>query len=413
MRKVFVLMLISLFVLSSFIGIFSSASASELIEDSWATKAPLPHARAGLGVVAVDGKIYAIGGSTSNNVDVTVNDGVDLYVDYNECYDPVSDTWVTLTSMPAPRAGFAIAAYEGKIYCVGGVAYDKSFGGGSPCGIFEVYDIATDSWSTMDPAPVSGSGIQGHVVDGKIFVIAFGAVYMYNPRTAEWTRKSDASTNLSMPTSSVVADKIVVFGDITIKSGLSNSPPTIQGTEMILKAIIYDPTTDVWRESATETTLALVYSGAVATTGVYAPQRVYHIDIMGTNKVYDIVTDTWDRGISMPSSRQNFGVAVVDDILYVIGGYGKLTNYDDRNNYGVFSLNERYVPIGYKDAIPAHEPSNSTTSPVTTESTSPTTSEPTEVSEPTVTYIIAAVLAVTIVTFATVLFFYFKKQKKR
>ncbi|MCL1970209.1 MAG: hypothetical protein FWF66_01940 [Candidatus Bathyarchaeota archaeon] len=47
---------------------FSSVSASELVENSWNTKAPLSQARASLGVVAVDGKIYAIGGYAVHDV---------------------------------------------------------------------------------------------------------------------------------------------------------------------------------------------------------------------------------------------------------------------------------------------------------------------------------------------------------
>jgi len=90
--------------------IFSSvSSSSELVEDSWNTKTPMSQARSGLGVVAVDGKIYAIGGRTETG-----------FVGTNECYNPKTDKWITLKPMPTPRRSFAIAEYQDKIYCIGG-----------------------------------------------------------------------------------------------------------------------------------------------------------------------------------------------------------------------------------------------------------------------------------------------------
>ena len=70
MNKFAALMLIFFFINSLFVAVFSSASASELASDSWSTKVPMRQARYDLDVVAVDDKIYAIGGdiSTINNL---------------------------------------------------------------------------------------------------------------------------------------------------------------------------------------------------------------------------------------------------------------------------------------------------------------------------------------------------------
>jgi hypothetical protein len=56
----FVSFLLAFFFISgSFATVFSSVSASELVEDSWNTKQPMSQARANLGVVAVavDGNV--------------------------------------------------------------------------------------------------------------------------------------------------------------------------------------------------------------------------------------------------------------------------------------------------------------------------------------------------------------------
>jgi N-acetylneuraminic acid mutarotase len=126
-----------IFLILGSLAIFSAVSASEIVEDSWNTKTPMSQTRANLGVVAVDGKIYAIGGSISAHIHS------ENIVGTNEWYDPKTDTWTTLASMPTPRANFAIAADQGKIYCIGGETNWNS-----SCYVTEVYDIATDSWST-------------------------------------------------------------------------------------------------------------------------------------------------------------------------------------------------------------------------------------------------------------------------
>ena len=63
----------------------------------------MKQARYGLGVIAVDNKIYAIGGSTADSYPQF---DADVLVGTTERYDPVSDTWVALKSMPTPKGLF-------------------------------------------------------------------------------------------------------------------------------------------------------------------------------------------------------------------------------------------------------------------------------------------------------------------
>jgi hypothetical protein len=39
-----------------------------------------------------------------------------------------------------------------------------------------------------------------------------------------------------------------------------------------------------------------------------------------SNQVYDPQADSWTTGAVIPTSRGDFAVAVVDDLIYVIGG---------------------------------------------------------------------------------------------
>ena len=104
------------------------------VENSWETMAAMPTARSGVGVAVVDGKIYAIGGTS----------GTQNKLGTNEVYDPETNTWSSKTPMPTPRVNFGIAVFQNKIYCIGGGTSVKS--DGYVTNVNEVYDPSTDTW---------------------------------------------------------------------------------------------------------------------------------------------------------------------------------------------------------------------------------------------------------------------------
>lgn len=75
-------------------------------------RADMPTARACLSTSAVNGKIYAIGGTLSKPWSAGIS--------RVEEYDPVTDTWTSKTDMPTRRWGLSTSAVNGKIYAIGG-----------------------------------------------------------------------------------------------------------------------------------------------------------------------------------------------------------------------------------------------------------------------------------------------------
>jgi hypothetical protein len=91
----------------------------------------------------------------------------------------------------------------------------------------------------------------------------------------------------------------------------------------------------------------MTYEAGAATTGVYAAKKIYLIGGSGggLTQIFDPRTGTWSTGAGMPTPRRFLSVAVVDDLLYAIGGV-----YEGSRSSGV---NERYVPFGYSVVPPA------------------------------------------------------------
>ncbi|MCL1976731.1 MAG: hypothetical protein FWG55_01270 [Candidatus Bathyarchaeota archaeon] len=342
MRRVFLLALCAFFIFGSFSGVFSSVSAVDLIENSWNVMAPMSQARDYLGVVTINGMIYTIGGRQA--LQIAPFTYSDKPVDINERYNPVSNTWVTLKAMPTPRSNFAIAAYQGKIYCIGGKTSDE-WGRDIVCEVNEVYDIATNSWSTKKSLPVNGGSMHAQVVDGKIYVLNSTLTYMYDPVADSWTQKAGAVCSENEIATVVVDDKILLTSNIYESS--ASSYPSWKGL------LSYDPKTDMWSEKQAPD------GGSVAagvTTGVYAPKKVYCISRYGYNRIYDPVSNTWSTGERMVkpgTTLTGFCVAVVDDILYVIGGHN---GYDSIYPGEPTAENKQYIPLGHSGAIPDKPP---------------------------------------------------------
>ncbi|HPM36898.1 MAG TPA: kelch repeat-containing protein [candidate division Zixibacteria bacterium] len=154
--------------------------------NSWENVAPLPTARGGLSATVYDGKIYAVGGQFRGGPNPA------NFSDDIEVYDPLTNSWSALAPMTTRRTGLAVVALRGKIYAIGG--YQE---GHSPqvMNIVEVYDPATNTWSPGTPMQMTRCAFNCAVVNDKIYAIsgldgtggATETSEVYDPDTDTWT----------------------------------------------------------------------------------------------------------------------------------------------------------------------------------------------------------------------------------
>ena len=108
----------------------------------------------------VNGKLYVIGGRSN---------GMSFNVDANEVYDPASNKWTTLEPMPSKRGGLtSAAAVNSSIYV---------FGGEQPEGTFnnnEKFDTTSNKWTSEKSMPTARHGLAAVSFDNKIYVIGRG-----------------------------------------------------------------------------------------------------------------------------------------------------------------------------------------------------------------------------------------------
>ena len=170
--------------------------------DGWQPLAKMSTARYGLGLAAVDGKIYAIGGYDGGSV-----------LDLVEAYDPQLGAWALVASMSGKRHYHASVVLDGKIYAMGG--HD---GAGHALDTVEVYDPQANSWQRVARMP---RGLHSHaaaVMGGKIYVTggangnSVNSVCVYDPQANAWTQLASMGTAREAHASAAVGGKLYVFG---------------------------------------------------------------------------------------------------------------------------------------------------------------------------------------------------------
>jgi N-acetylneuraminic acid mutarotase len=179
--------------------------------DGWQPLAKMSTARYGLGLAVVGGKVYAIGGSDGSSS-----------LDLVEAYDPQLGAWALVASMGAKRYGHASVVLDGRIYAMGGSGDDDAGGLGdddTTLDTVEAYDPQADSWQRVASTPRRLYGHAAAAIGGKIYVTGgsqqghpMNTVYVYDPQADAWTQLANMSNGRRFHASAAVGGKLYVFG---------------------------------------------------------------------------------------------------------------------------------------------------------------------------------------------------------
>ena len=105
------------------------------MEDEWTMLPPMAHARVGFGLVTIDDKIYAIGGSNDMSDPLTSMEEFNIY----------TNKWRSLPDMNLKRAWSAYAVANKKIYVIGGGIMGKLYES------VECFDPRSETWISVAP----------------------------------------------------------------------------------------------------------------------------------------------------------------------------------------------------------------------------------------------------------------------
>lgn len=220
--------------------------------DRWSRRAPLPRGLTHVGVAALRGRLYAVGGFTDI---VHLHPQPVAYV-----YAPYRNTWRRLPDMPRRLGSVSVAAVDGRLHVLGGRASrtvvpipgtdPPIFQGYGTVRTHLVYHPVQRTWSRAAPLPVTprdhaGVAVLGHrihVFGGRVADVEdnLSRHDVYDTRTRSWSRAAP------LPTPRSAGAAVVVNGRIIYAGGECKSDPAVDPTGTYDDVTAYDPHVDRW-----------------------------------------------------------------------------------------------------------------------------------------------------------------------
>jgi N-acetylneuraminic acid mutarotase len=314
--------LLTIVLISSTINL--SLSSSDL---SWSSGEKMPTKRLELCEVALDGKIYLIGGMNRKD---TAKSTV-------EVYDPGKNKWASVSPLPEKLNHPAADTYNGKIYVVGGFN-----GSGHSTNFLFIYDPLTNKWEQGKNMPTARAALTAKFVNGTLYAIGGDGDIQYNergiynpqgvvntneaydPKNNSWSIKAPMPTPRDHLTSAVVNEKIYVIGGRQPWGG-----PLFKDLD---KNEMYDPSADTWSTLEPLPTNRSGMPAAVVDGKIYVLGGESIREIFYENEKYDPINNSWTQESPMPTPRHGFGAVAIGNKIYTIaggpqpGGDGSQTN---------------------------------------------------------------------------------------
>ena len=158
--------------------------------NKWESRNPMsvPRNHAFSGVV--NGKIYVIGGRTGHGFILSATN-----TDVVEAYDPASNTWsLPKERMPTARSGGTSGSDGRRIYVAGGEVTTTELVGAFRA--IEAYEPATNSWITLPSMPMPRHGVAGAVIGNRFHLVSgmiqsAGALTFLDPTLSTHTAAHD------------------------------------------------------------------------------------------------------------------------------------------------------------------------------------------------------------------------------
>lgn len=211
--------------------------------------------------------------------------------------------WQTLAPMPSERQELATAVLNGKIYVIGGLNAERL-----STDAVEVYNPATDTWTSAHPIPLPLNHNSAAVAAGKLYSFGGGNVrtFVYDPISDSWSEVASAHFQHGGTAAvGVMNDKIYVAGGQ-------------DGTALQNQLEVYDPVANTW------TVLAPMHVPRNHTAGGVINGKFYvaagRPNAETALEAYDPQSNSWTILAPLPTPRSGVAAGVVHGELYVFGG---------------------------------------------------------------------------------------------
>lgn len=286
-------------------------------ESSWTRGAGMPRPGAEASSVILGNKFYIIGGEDAEQKKAT---------NVVKIYDPSTDQWSISAPLPIPLDHAGAAAFNGKIYVVGGFTEGKK-----PTDTLLIYDPNINKWQRGKSLPGPRGGLTADFINGTLYAIGgldvshipVGTNEAYDPKTDTWSEKAPMPTARHHLTSAAVDGKLYAIGGRilgnSIKSHIPEALTNFNDNEM------YNPVNNSWAIMEQMPTKRSAMAAAVSPVNnniyVFGGQRID--GAFNNTEKYNPETNKWSTEEPMPTARYGLEAIALDDKIYLIGGRTK------------------------------------------------------------------------------------------
>jgi len=292
-------------------GLGSSDAWKALKPNTWEIGADLPDELFEVAGGIVGNNMYLVGAGNSATL----------------AYDLSRNSWSSasaLTQRDFVGSHHTAEVFNRKLYL---------FGGLGSAGKVQIYTPGSDSWKLGAAMPFAAGSSSSALIKGQMYV-AGGIVgggttdraSRYNPSNNTWTSVAPMPQGRNHAAAATDGEKLYIFGGRVGGNTLTNGFDTLQ---------IYNPATDTWQSSEDPGSSlgplpqarggmgrAVFYNGefyviggeTASGAGATADGVYNRVDI------YNPKTNTWRRGVDMPTARHGIFPLLVGGRIYVASG---------------------------------------------------------------------------------------------
>ena len=157
---------------------------------SWTRLPQMPEERAAAGAAVVGGKLYVVGGVTAAAA------GGRVLAKTTLVYDIIRRSWRSIPG-PTPREHLGVTALGGRVYAIGG----RLAGADTNLALLESYAPGARKWRRLKPVPgrrggTAAAGLGHWLVSagGETPTVTIRTVYRYDVRARRWSRLPNLPT---------------------------------------------------------------------------------------------------------------------------------------------------------------------------------------------------------------------------